>query len=267
MPRPSHRSEAVFLFLLFAISCLHAGEDTASLMDVVGVEADASSGACLTAVFFPRRQAELSAEVSARVAAVQYEMGARFEKGDVLVTLDDSRFKARVARAEADVRTAKVNLEAVDRLYRDQSKSRLELAEAKGALARAEADLAVAKQDLDACTVKAPYAGRVVSISAREHELVQRGEALLSIVDDSVLRARFLAAENDLPRLRIGQTVSITVPVLKITENAAITHISPVIDPASRTVEVFAEVENRDGAITSGMIGTLRLADGAEADL
>lgn len=218
----------------------------------------AADEVALTAVFYPRQEVTLSSEVSATIVTIRKEMGQSFKKGEVLVELDRRRYEARLARVEAEVETARVTLAAIERLYKDRSKSLIELVEARSQLARAESDRALVQQDLDACTLRAPFDGRLVKRIANEHELVQRGEELLRIVDDGVLRARFLASTAHLTQVRVGRGVRIHIPALAIDVEGRITHVSPAVDPASRTIEAFAEVQNTEGAILGGMIGSLR---------
>ena len=63
-------------------------------------------------------------------------------------------------------------------------------AEREAALAGGQRDLAA--HEWQACTIRAPYAGRVARVLINEHEFVQRGTPLIEIADDTVLLARFL---------------------------------------------------------------------------
>jgi membrane fusion protein, multidrug efflux system len=181
----------------------------------------------VSVVLAPRQETVLSAEVSARVIETFGEMGEAFDKGTVLVRLDRSLFEARQEKAAAELESREVEQKAVEKLYRDRSRSLVDLMRARRALAQARMELKVAEHELSACTISAPYAGRVVKLLVREHELVQKGQELIRIVDDRLLRARFLAPSHARGRLAIGQTLALQIETIDRPVEARITHISP----------------------------------------
>jgi len=206
----------------------------------------------------PRRKAVLSAEVSTRLTKIHKEMGEPFKKNDTLLECDATVFEARKKKMEADLETAAAALAAATRLYKSKSRSLLELMKAKNDEAVAKSNLAVAEHELNSCTIKAPYDGRVVKVMADEHELLQRGEELISLVDDRVLRARFLVPTELFQSLKKGFTVLIKIPGIDSSVTGTITHISASIDSASNTFEVYAEVNNEKSILRGGMIGALK---------
>lgn len=263
-------------------------------------------------VLTPRRQAVLSAEVSARVVAVKHEFGEHFEAGAVLVQLDDALRVAnqQVAQAQmtaaqqeltqtetliakqtrqryaaANLEAARANLEATQRLFDDGHASQVDLANARRDVATAQTDvelvavtsarerikarrelavaagqLQVAQRELAACTIRAPYAGRVARIRVGEHELVDRGTPVIEIVDDTVLLAKFLLPSARFRTVHRGQELTLTITETGQRVSAKVSNIAAVLDPASVTFEVYAEVQNADDALRAGMNGWLELA-------
>lgn len=264
----------------------------------------------VTAILTPHRQAVLSAEVSARVAAINRDLGESFASGDVLLQLDDLLFRvnqqsaeARLAwaerelarvrgladgqtrerRAQAVLAAARVNLEAMQHLFKDGHASQVDvenarrdattaqtdcelaaatsakdLAEAEREQALAQARLEAARDELAACTVTAPYGGRVARVLVHEHEFVQRGMPVIEVVDDTVLRAKFLLPSSLFRDVHVGQVLTLTVVETGETVDVTVAHVAAVLDAASATFEVYAEVDNRAGALRAGMNGWLR---------
>lgn len=205
----------------------------------------------------PSRKVILSAEVSARLLKIHKEMGESFKEGDILLELDSTVFSAKKSKMEADLKTAETALNAVTRLYKSNSRSQLDLMKAENDKAVAAANLVVAEHELDACSLKAPYSGRVVKVFPDEYELLQCGQELISIVDDRILRARFLAPAKFFSSLKKGDKVLITIPGIPEQFSGNITNISAAIDAASNTLEVYAEVNNEESKLRGGMVGTL----------
>ncbi len=273
----------------------------------------ADAARIVTAILTPRHQAILSAEVSARVAAVKKELGERFEADEVLVQLEDLTYRVNLQIAQAELAgaqqdlvqarklteantrqrhadavlaAAKANLNATQRLHDDghaslvdlenarrdvqtaQAECELVSASAAKELSKAERDVAVAQArcdlaqgELRGCTLKAPYAGRVARVLINENELVERGTPAIEIVDDRVLRAKFLLPSTLFRGVRLGQELHLDVRETGATVVVRISHIAAVLDAASETFEVYAELDNAAGELRAGMNGTLQLSE------
>ncbi|MBB63804.1 MAG: hypothetical protein CMO81_01945 [Waddliaceae bacterium] len=212
-------------------------------------------------VLAPKHQTVLSSSVTTRVKETPKKMGENFVEGDLLVRLDDLIFRANVKKAQAVQERAQTELSAKEELFKDNVASFFELKDAMATLAVAEADLAVAQQELEGCSLLAPYTGKIVQLYVDDHEMVQPGQALVEIVDDSLLIARLLIPSLQLPKLKIAKVLNIHIRETGETIQARITQIGSVIDPASSMVKVDAEIDNSKGNLRAGMIGTTRLGN------
>lgn len=205
------------------------------------------------------RAATLSAEIGGRVMKIHREMGQPFRKGEALIELNDRVARAMLTSARANLDAASAALAAAGDMYERNTASQTELNDAKRDAAEAEARLESAVRDAEACSIVAPFDGRVVEVFVNEHELVEKGRPLLSLIDDSRLTAKFLFPEEKFDQVKIGDVLDLRVPVAGVSRSARISHIAPVLDPASRTLDVWAAVDNADSALRAGM--TVVLAD------
>lgn len=267
----------------------------------------------IAVVLAPRRQAILSAQVTARVSDVRREMGEPFDAGDVLVQLDDlthrvneqmaaaelaaaesewrqvrtlTDARARERHAEAVLEAARANLAATQRLFDNNHASQVDLEAARRDVRTAEAEcelvaatvarelnkaeretalargrLELARHELVGCTVRSPYAGRIARVLVHAHERVERGAPLVEIVDDRVLLAKFLVPSALFQCLERGCAMHITVNETGGTVAAKVSHITAVLDPASVTFEVHAEIDNAGGELRAGMNAWLSLSE------
>jgi multidrug efflux pump subunit AcrA (membrane-fusion protein) len=218
----------------------------------------------------------------ARVAAARAKRDAAAE--DLAQVKRTNADQIRQRRARAIVEAAQANLSATERLHADGNASLVDLANARRDLLTAEADrdllaiqvqqeetrairdlriaeseLALAEEALRHCRFAAPYAGRVARVLVNENETVQRHQPVLEIVDDRVLLAKFLAPSRYFARLSVGTRLMVAVPTLGEELAATVTHVAPVFDAVSRTVEIHAEIDNRDGRLRPGMNGRVLL--------
>ena len=209
-------------------------------------------------VFEPRTHAVLSSRVDGVVSRVCREMGQGFSKGNVLLRLDPAIFDLRLESTRAKAEASRQQLSVVESLHRDQSASTLDLANAVRDAAIAAGDLKLAQLERGFCTLSAPYNGRVKQVFIQAQEWVQRGTALMEIVDDRVLMAKVLVPSHLFRGVRMDGEVSIEVNETRSWVRGKISHISPALDAASRTFEVFARVDNKNRQLRSGMTGQLQ---------
>ncbi|MEO7931844.1 MAG: efflux RND transporter periplasmic adaptor subunit [Chthoniobacterales bacterium] len=93
--------------------------------------------------------------------------------------------------------------------------------------------------------ILAPITGTVVKRAAYEGQYVQEGEKLMEIADFSTMWLQFQAYEQDLPLLKVGQKVEVTLSSLPSkTLEAPIIFINPNLDNTTRSAMVRVEVAN-----------------------
>src|SRR5712675_2303102 len=148
----------------------------------------------------PRRRATVAAKITGRVTGVFFDEGNHAKEGQLLATLDDSDVKRALESAVADrdssraavqdyevqLRYAEIQLHRAEELKAanvqsqdqlDNARTAADSLRAKIALARqqvaaSEARIGVAQQAVDNCTIRAPFAGIVVSKDAQVGEMV-----------------------------------------------------------------------------------------------
>ena len=104
---------------------------------------------------------------------------------------------------------------------------------------------ATANSDPYSGDLLAPQSGVVTERSVYVGQYIDQGQRLLTIVDASVLWFRFDVYERDLAWLRTGQKLEVTtaaVPGKKFP--AIISFIEPMLNEATRTVKVRADIDN-----------------------
>lgn len=209
----------------------------------------------------PLHKAILSAQISSPVSKIFKKLGDSFDQGDLILKLDDSIYDAAFQKAKAVLDRARSVYEAKKELFEAKIASLSEFKEAYALYATAQSEFELAKKQLSACYVIAPYRGKVANVNLFEHELPQVGQPLAEIVGDEVLLAKMLVDAKFLNQLEIGRPLTIHVKELNQALPARIKRVGSVIDPASSTITVEAEIDNIDRQLMAGMTGTTSFSE------
>jgi HlyD family secretion protein len=229
----------------------------------------------------PRRRATIAAKITGRVTGVFFDEGTRVAQGQLLATLDDSDVKrvldsaradrnsaqAAIADFEVQLRNAQIELRRADQLQKAgvQSQQTLDNAtmsadslRAKIALAKqqvlgSEARIGEAQQAVDNCTIRAPFAGIVVSKDAQVGEMVSPISAgggftrtgIATIVDMHSNEFEVDVNESYIARVEPGQDVMAILDAYPDKEiPAKVRTVIPTADRQKATVKVRITIPN-----------------------
>lgn len=221
----------------------------------------------------PWLQADIAAEVSARVAQVHVEAGSRVRQGDLLVSLDDSLAKhqlaaaeaartgAEAARAEAERRFREAQLLAREKVISETELKSIEadLSLRQSELARADAEVERLREVLARHEIRAPFDGVVNRRKIDPGATVATNQTVVQLVDLDPLRVIFFVNEQELPNFRTGQTLrlqrrgrpgEILSPILRF--------IPPAADPRTGLFRLEAELPNPAGETPAGLQANIR---------
>lgn len=209
----------------------------------------------IRAQLLPRRYTTIGAEIGAKVSRLPVAEGSGFKAGQLLVAFDCSLQQAQLQKAQAELEGADQSFKANQRLAELNSVGQLELDLSRSALAKARAEVGASQAVLAKCGVAAPFAGRVAEQKVREQQYVQPGQALLDIIDDSVLELEFLVPSRWLSWLRVGGGFQVQIDETRKSYPAKFIRIGARVDPVSQSVKVAAAVDGRFPELIAGMSG------------
>ena len=129
--------------------------------------------------------------------------------------------------------------------------------QAKAGLEAAKAALAAAQAQLDQATLKAPFAGTVVSLSTEVGEVVTPGAPVLVLVDESKWRMKTNdLSETDVVLVRPGQSVTATLDAFgDQTFHGVVTEIASIAETnrGNTTYAVTIDLDPTDAPLRWGM--------------
>jgi membrane fusion protein, multidrug efflux system len=247
-----------------------------------------------TGRFTPLETVEIRARVSGFIDSVHFHEGQIVKKDDLLFVIDQRPYQIAVEQAKADIERAQAKLDIATQdvnratpLLQSQTLTEREFdtrkslqRDATGQLAAANAALKQAGLNLEWTEVRAPIAGRISDKRVDAGNLItggQTGATLLSvIVSIDPIHFVFDGSETDfLHYLRLAaagtRPSSRDAPnpvAVRLADETEFTHtgrmdfVDNAINPKTGTIRGRAIFDNKDGFLTPGFFGRLRLFGG-----
>ncbi|MGA7749187.1 MAG: efflux RND transporter periplasmic adaptor subunit, partial [Gallionella sp.] len=222
------------------------------------------------------------------VAELLSDAGAHVRTGDLLAQLDDRQLAADLEAARAKTHSTEADLKAwqaearvlqsdsdrAQKMWDAQLITREQLDHAKF---KAEADrfdvqrveqlLVNAREtqrslelELEKTRIRAPFSGVGARRYVRQGQQVAKGDRLFWVTAEGPLQMRFTLPEKFIGRIHKGQELPMMTPDLPDQKyKVRVEEVSPVVDPASSTIEVTVELEGKPGLLRPGMDASVNL--------
>ena len=195
----------------------------------------------------------VTAELTGKVVNIAFKPGTMVQAGDLLVKQDTSTEEAQLRAAEAEAELAKINLERRRELLERKiiSKSEYDNAETHYKQTMAQADnirTIIAKK-----TIRAPFAGRLGIRLVNLGQVLNEGQAIVSLQSLAPIFVDFLLPQQELSKIRPGLTVRVTADAPDQVIEGKITAINPQVDAATRNIRIQATVANPQEHLRPGM--------------
>ncbi|MBK1706201.1 efflux RND transporter periplasmic adaptor subunit [Halochromatium glycolicum] len=202
----------------------------------------------------------ITANVTETVSVIHFDDGQRVQAGDLLVEMTSVEEHARLEEAQARLAEAEQQYRRVKSLAAAGSASASLLDERRRDLRTAEATLTAIESQLADRLVKAPFEGvvglRDISLGA----LVEPGDVITTLDDDSVMKLDFAVPSLYLPSLAPGVAIEARAAALgDRLFDGAVASIDSRIDPVTRTVQVRARLPNPERTLRPGLLMRVEL--------
>lgn len=197
----------------------------------------------------------LTASVTDTVSALHFDDGDRVEAGKVLVEMTDAEEQAQLREARALLAEAESQFRRVQSLATQGTAAKSLLDERSREVQTARARLVAIESRLSDRLIKAPFDGvvglRDISVGA----LVEPGDLITTLDDDSVLKL-----DLSVPSIYLG-TLDPGIPVVATTRaygerrfEGTVRAIDSRVDPVTRAVTARVLIDNDDRVLKPGML-------------
>lgn len=266
---------AAAMFVLLSAPSLYAA-DPAPLQTVTVQYREVEQTYAAEGVVEAVKQSTVAAQISGRVVAVNFDVGDRVKKGQVIVRIDPTEVnqayaasQAQVAQADATLRNAKAQFDRTQKLVEQKFMSPAAMDKAQADYQAAKAQLAVAAAGggqaaatRGYATVTAPYSGVVSARHVELGEMVVPGKPLMTGFDPGELRVTASMPQYQLDVVRKLASASVEFPALKKRIPASRVSILPAADAQTHTTQVRLDLPRGIEGLYPGMFARTYFAVG-----
>jgi membrane fusion protein, multidrug efflux system len=208
--------------------------------------------------------ADLSAQVPGIVKAIHFQSGAKVEKGTLLVELEAADDVAHLQSLKAAEALAQLNYDRSSHLLKTDAVSKQTADTDLATLKSDQAQVAQQQALIGYKSITAPFSGRLGIRQVDLGQYIAPGTPIVTLQQLDPIFVDFYLPQQALAEIRGGQVVTAkvdTYPDLKFT--GKILAINPLVDTASRNVQVRATFGNPDEKLLPGMFVTVDIDVGA----
>mgnify|MGYP001827290935 FL=1 len=205
-------------------------------------------------------EADVIAKVAGEVREILVEEGDNVRKGQVLARLDGDRLRLELSQSEANLNKLQRDYERNVDLKEKGLISTGDFDKIRYEMEALEASYNLARLELDYTQIRAPIDGVVSNRYVRLGNTVSVNDPVFEVTSLDPLVAYLHVPEREYRNIREGQIVGIDIDALagqRIV--AAVTRVSPVVDPNTGTFKITIEISDEQRRIKPGMFGRISI--------
>jgi membrane fusion protein (multidrug efflux system) len=211
----------------------------------------------------PVQGVTLSADLPGVVDKISFESGAHVSAGQTLVTLDTRQERAQLASAEAQRELVKTNLDRSRRLLEMQLVAQADYDQVAAQFKQAVASVNEIEASIERKIIRAPFAGVAGIRQVNLGQYLRSGDAVVPLQSMNPIYVDFAVPQQQVMSVRVGDAVwASTDGSVPARSAGRVTAINPVVDDATRNVQMQATFQNSDGLLRPGMYVTVKVVLG-----
>jgi RND family efflux transporter MFP subunit len=206
------------------------------------------------------RSVNLLPEMGGQIKRVLVSEGDRVAAGQTLVEIDNSVMRSTLDEIKKSLNLAVTLFEKQERLWKQGIGSEVQYLQAKTNKESLEQRIQTLQTQMAMTRVKAPFAGIVDEMSAKEGEFAAPGMALGRLISAGKASVTVDIPESYSNVVGKGQKVDLLFPSINKTLEARVTQVSDYINPDNRTFKVYVNLP-ATGEFKPNMLAKVRVRD------
>lgn len=204
-------------------------------------------------------QVEIRSEVSGIVEGIYFQEGSNVSKGQVLFKVNDLELKAQLRQTTTREGLAFENERRAKLLLQKEAISQEEYDVARADLKSAQAQSQLIQAQIAKTAVRAPFSGKIGLRSISPGTYITPMILVAKLVNIGKLKITFSIPEKYASQVKTNTVLTFKVAGSDIKYSAKVYAIDPEIAIATRTLQVRAIAENKDGKLLPGTFADVEL--------
>jgi RND family efflux transporter MFP subunit len=207
------------------------------------------------------QQASIFSKVSGNLERCFVDMGTSVRADQLLALIDTTELHQQYQQAAATSENARMSFERTKELFEQNLVARQDLDNAEAAKKVSGAAYEAAKTRLGYAWITAPFAGIVTRRFLDPGALVTPSTStLFSLMDLDHMKIVVNVLEKDIPSVNIGTHAVVTVDAFPGKSFlGTVRRLSEAVDPATRTMAIEIDLDNKDHMLKPGMFANVML--------
>ncbi len=198
----------------------------------------------------------LSSEIAGEITELSKFEGDSFKKGEPLIKIDCSIYKAQKRKIDVEKEIARLELEKNKKLDTFGSIGTFDIQISQENFNKQKAESDIAAINISRCDILAPFDGKIASKKVSKHQNIKPQDELLEIVGVDNLEARISVPSSWLIWLKKGIELDLSIDETKTIVKAQVVQWDSVVDSTSQSITVRAKLVKPFENIIPGMSAT-----------
>ena len=204
-------------------------------------------------------QVEIRSEVSGIVEAIYFQEGSTVSKGQVLFKVNDLELRAQLRQTSTREGLASENERRAKLLLQKEAISQEEYDLARADLKSAQAQSQLIKVQIAKTAVRAPFSGRIGLRSISPGTYITPVILVAKLVNTGKLKITFSIPEKYATQVKTNTNITFTISGSTEKFTAKVYAIEPEVAVATRTLQVRAITDNKNGKLLPGTFADVEL--------
>lgn len=231
-----------------------------------------------TGYLVANKQSKITPKISGKVVRLNFDVGDKVNRGDVLAVLESTNMQAQLDESNAALANAEREYERQAAMFKQGVTSRTLLDGAESTLKQARARVAQIQINMGDMVVRAPFSGTIATKNTEVGEVISSvtlgqvsgtlpAGAICTLVDLNTLEVEADVNEGSIGQIHEGQPAEVTVDAFPGQKwNGVLRQIIPTADRAKATVKVKIKILNPGERLLPEMSATASFLQTARSE-
>ena len=202
-----------------------------------------------------------SSETGGRLIEMKVKEGDFVKKGDLIAIVDLESIRKSIEELKKSMELANDIYTRQKNLWEKNIGSEIQYLQAKNQVESLEKTKERLEFELTKANVYAPASGHVEKVMVKTGEMAGPGSPIIQVLNSRELKVVAAVPEIYLGKVARGDKIKIGFSAINQEQQARVTMLGRMINPANRTFDIEATLKNKGGLLKPNLLATVYIED------